>query len=435
MKDLCPHPGPGTRRAGLGVLTLVGTLAIALSAAKALGNESKAVGDAEAMPLATPEPEAFPRVSGSPGNGITLQTGHDFSFNIKSRFQLRYQLNITPEDDEGRRDQKQLATVGTLRLSFSGLVLKPELTYMIQLALAARDYRDGATSPVYDAYLDWKLHRDFSLRAGQFFVQFDRLRTVRESALQLADRSRPVQELTLDRDIGITAYSEALFHDDSPLALRLGLWSGGGPNANTEKKPGMLLVGRVELRPLGPIDDDSDGDLLRRKSPGLALGTGLARAYRSNRQRTTTGATFSGGTTNVTQAAADLVFKWRGAALQGELLWKESSKDQIESVDAAGLAVVEHTRSGSGWVLQSSYTFDPPFELVARVSRLRAARGTDPVFRGDTSAKGDELAGGANYYFNGHKLKLQANWIGRMPPGFRLRAADHLVHVQLDGTF
>ena len=215
-------------------------------------------------------------VSGAPGQGLTLKVGDAFSLNLRSRIQLRYQWSASAKDEGPDRQIEQLVTIGTARLWFSGNVFVPELTYMIQLAVAGRDFRDGATSPIYDAYLDWKIHRDFNVRAGQFFVPFDRLRTVREWALQMADRPRPVLELTLDRDVGVAFYSERFLGARSPVAWRLGAFGGGGTNLTRGRQPGALVVGRLELRPLGPIDDDREGDLERRRIPGLALGGGFA---------------------------------------------------------------------------------------------------------------------------------------------------------------
>ena len=390
-----------------------------------------------AAPLAkseTPAPPPF-EVSGAPGKGLTLKVGDTFSLNLKSRIQLRYQLHIPQAEDGAARQLDQLVTVGTLRLYFSGNIFTPALTYMIQLALAARDYRDQAISPVYDAYLDYAVHRDLHVRAGQYFVPFDRLRTVREFALQMTDRPRPVAEFTLDRDVGITSYSESFLGDHSPLAWRVGVFGGGGNNLTTSKKPGALVVGRVELRPFGAMDDDQEGDLERRVTPGLAIGTGFAANYNTNRLRSTTGATFQGGTTDYRHAAADLVFKWRGWALQAEYLRKQASADTIISTDAEGDPLVEYTRSGQGWVVQTSYTFDPPFELVARVSRMYAFAGTDPTLVTEVEDYGQELGAGLNYYLNGHRMKVQTDWIARMPYNFNMQAADQVVRAQLDVTF
>lgn len=390
------------------------------------------------VPVVTaPAPAAStaPDITGVPGKGLTITTGERFSLNLRSRIQVRYSLGIPAEDASGDRKLDQLVNIGTARLWLSGHAYRPELTYMVQLALAGRDYRDGAVSPIFDAFLDWKAHRDVGVRVGQFFVPFDRLRTVRELALQLTDRPRPVTELTLDRDVGVTLYSDRFLGDSSPVAWKLGAFGGGGTNLSTGKEPGLLVVARVELRPLGAIDDDSEGDLERRRKPGLAIGAAFAGNWNTNRLRSTTGGTFTGGTTDYKHAAVDLVFKWRGAAFQAEYLWKRASNDQIVSTHPDGTSLIEYTRSARGWVLQGSYTFDPPFELVGRLSRLYTAGGTDPRLIAEVDTRGQEIAVGVNRYLNGHRLKLQADWIARTTPDFELGNADHLVHVQLDATF
>lgn len=266
-------------------------------------------------------------------------------------------------------------------------------------------------------------------------MPFDRLRTVRELALQMADRPRPVGELTLDRDVGVVVYSDNFLGDKSPVAYRLGVFGGGGTNLSTGREPGALFLARAELRPLGPIDDDSEGDLARRKRPALALGAGFAANVNTNRLRSTTGATFAGGTTDYLHAAADAVLKWYGLAVQAEYLWKHASADTIVSTNADGGEVTEYTRSGHGWVLQASYTFDPPFEVVGRLSRMHAGTGTDPKLVSEVESRGQEVGAGMNYYFNNHQLKLQADWIGGMPYSFDVGKAEHAVQVQLDATF
>jgi hypothetical protein len=377
-------------------------------------------------------PRTAVEITAAPGKGFTVAAGDAFSFNLRLRAQLRYQLHVPPADVADDRKPDEVVQVGTVRAWLSGTTLSPRLTYMIQLALADRDYRDGAISPIFDAFVDYKAHRDLAIRVGQFFVPFDRLRTVREFALQLADRPRPVNELTLDRDVGIVAYSERVF--DSPLAYRVGLWGGNGTNRSAPSEVGPMATARLELRPLGPIDDDSEGDLERRARPGLALGAGYAINVNTDRTRSTTGPTFAGGkTTTFHHAALDAVFKWRGLAVQLEYLWRGASRTHLETI-VDGLVVTEHARQASGWVVQASYTFDPPFELVGRISRMSTPAETDPKLAAEVDRLGQEYAVGANYYLNGHQFKVQADWIVRTgTAGHRDR--DHLVHVQLDATF
>lgn len=417
--------------AALACVVACGVALLIASPGEALAQPAPTGAEAGAA-QAEPAPSGF-EVSGAPGRGVTLET-EDLSLNLRSRIQLRYQADVAAPDDDGERDVLQTVNVGTARLLLSGHLLEPELTYAVQLAVAGRDFRDGATSPLYDAFLDWKAHRDLSVRAGQSFVPFDRLRTIRELALQMADRPRPVAELTLDRDVGITVYSDTFLDDDSPLAWRIGAFGGGGTNLTTAKEPGGLFVGRVELRPLGPIDDDSEGDHERRDFPGLALGAGAAVNANTNRARSTTGATL-GGVTDFAHAAADLVFKWKGFALEGEVLYRGASTRAIVSRDDDGATVVERTRSAGGWVVQASYTFDPPFEVVGRLSRITPLGATDPAFVAELAARGQELGAGLNYYVNGHRLKVQADWIALAPPELDLGEAQHVAHLLLDATF
>lgn len=373
-------------------------------------------------------------VTGHPGNGVTVDAGDAFSLNLKARIQIRYQLAIPHEDDKGNRKLEQTVNIATTRLYLSGHMYNRNLTYMLQLAFGGRDYRDGTTSPIYDASLDLAAHRDLKVRVGQYYVPFDRLRTMRDWALQIADRPRPVTELALDRDVGATFYSDTFLGDASPVAYRLGAFGGAGTNLLTGKKPGALLVGRLELRPLGPVDDDIEGDLERKPKPRLALGGAVAGNWNTSRARSTTGPTFVGGTTDYRHAAVDLVFKWFGFALEAEHLWRAASRNRIESVDENGGPLTEYTRSGRAWILQASYVFDPPLEIVGRLSRLHTYAGTDPKFQTDVEAGGQEVGAGLNYYFNGHKLKLQADWMAVMPTNFEMHRADHLVHVVLDAT-
>lgn len=408
-------------------------------------------------PLAVPAPEKKEEkkppeavFSGKPGDGVTVKVGDAFSLNLKSRIQLRYQFNESAPAADGSRKQEQLVNVGTLRLIIGGNILSPELTYLVQLALADRDYRDGAKSPVYDAFFDWKGHRDVSVKVGQYFVPFDRLRTIREAALQMADRSRPVSELTLDRDVGVTFYSDHFLGDKSPFAYRLGVFGGGGTNLSLGKKPGALAVARLELRPLGDLDDDKDGDLDRREKPALALGVAGAANWNTNRPRSTTGngaapnlVQYTGWLTDYYHLAADLVFKWQGFALQGEYVWRQASVASFQAKDASGALVVdtngdpvlEYTRSGHGWVAQASYVFPVPVEIVGRYSRMYAFSGTDPALIKDVTNKGNEFGVGLNYYLNGHKAKFQADYIARAPEQIDFGRADHAVHVQADMTF
>lgn len=373
-------------------------------------------------------------ISAAPGRGATLSSEDGrFALTVRTRFVPRVDLHLPPAAEGEPRAPETRANISTARLWVQGHAFSEDLKYLTQLAYAARDYRDGVTSPLFDAYIDWTPHRDLNVKVGQYFVPFDRLRTVREFALQMTDRPRPVSELTLDRDVGVTLYSEHLGGDRSPLAYHLGVFGGDGMHATGFTPAGALGVARLELRPLGEIDDASEGDLDNRAAPGLALGVGAAYNLNTTRLRSTTGATFAGGTADYLHLAADLVFKWRGFAVEGELLYRDAAQDRIVSTDDAGGEVVEWTRSGYGWVGQASVHLRPGVEFTGRYSHLVASEGTDPSWVEELEARDNEVAAGVNWYLNGHRFKLQTTWIALFAEDFA--QADHTVVTQLDMMF
>src|SRR5205085_2142840 len=126
-------------------------------------------------------------------------------------------------------------------------------------------------------YLEYVGVRDANLKVGQFFVPFDRARTIRESALQFADRQQVVKELTLDRDIGVAVSSNDLFGLNGWLGYALYVGTGEGKNQFGPRAPWPLVSARVVVRPFGNFDDDQEADLSREWRPRLAIG--IAGAY------------------------------------------------------------------------------------------------------------------------------------------------------------
>ncbi len=240
----------------------------------------------------------------------------------------------------------------------------------------------------------------------------------------MPERPRPVAELTLDRDVGVYAYSDHLLGDRSPVAYRVGVFGGKGTGQTQPHAPGGLVVARVELRPLGDVDDDSEGDLDRRPTPGLAIGIAGAANVGTNRQRSTTGATYPDGVATYLHGAADLVFKWRGVSMIAEAVARDATADVV----TAGDGRVSRTRSGWGWFAQPACMVTPRVEAAARYSELHAFDGTDPSL-----APAREIGAGANLYLNGHRFKAQLGWTA-LCEGDATRA-HHTMNLQLDTSF
>lgn len=370
-------------------------------------------------------PREHPVVAAAPGRGMTVTSADDrFSMSVRGRIQLRHSVLGAPIDEA--LDWTQATQVRTARVYLVGHTLSRDVGYVLQLAVAPNDYRDGTISPVFDAYLDWQISERVAMRVGQFFVPFDRARTNREWALQLPERPRAVMELTLDRDTGVVLYSDTMLGDDSPIVWRLGVFSGGGPNALGVRRPGGLGVARLELHPFGRMkDSDVEGDQEIRSTPSLALGVGAAYNHASPKVRSTTGNLWTTGTSDNLHLVADGVLKWRGLGLMGEVLRREVLDHDLTDP--------EGPRPAWGWLTQASVAFNPQVEIVGRWGRTLPGEGADPTWAAEIEARSWEAGAGANHYFNGHRFKLQAGWQALYEED--IADAHHGLQAQIDVTF
>jgi hypothetical protein len=412
---------------------LVVAVLLAAASARAQGTPEAAAPTQPPRPetsaVATPsKPKESPAtVTAAPGRGIVVKTADErFSFGLRARAQFRDTF-IHSGDTETNELQ-----VRTLRLTLHGNVLAPELRYNVQLAFGGGDFERDSSSPVFDAFVEYTRLRDLNIRAGQFFVPFDRARTIREFALQFVDRQQVVRELSLDRDVGLMLSSSNLFGLGDRLAYNLFIGGGEGRNRFGPQKLGPLAVARFTVRPFGAFDDDQESDLTREKRPRLALGIAGARNLATNRQNSTYGTTFVVGTTDYTNAAVDVVFKYAGFSLLAEGLWRRANVNSLQGMTAAGAPVQEWTRSGYGYFVQAGMLVQPTVEVVGRWEQLFARGGTDPQFIQLAETQGRQVAGGVNFYANGHALKLQSDYVYVFGHSGTPR---HFVRLQLDASF
>ncbi|WP_239576498.1 porin [Archangium primigenium] len=383
----------------------------------------------EATPAQEPPPEkpAPPPVvvTAEPGRGIVVKAGERYSLGLRARIQLRE----TYLRADGRDTSE--TNVKTLRLIVHGNVLAPELRYTIQLAFGGPDFEAGSSSPIFDAYVDYTRWRDLNLRVGQFFVPFDRARTIREFALQFVDRQLVVRELTLDRDVGVMLSSSDFLGLGERLAYQVFIGGGDGRNRYQGYESGALSVLRLTLRPFGAFDDDQEGDVTRAPRPRLAVGVGAAYNARTSRRNSTYGTPFTAGTTSYSHLAADVVFKYRGFSLLAEALWRKARENELEGL-VNGARVLEPTRSGYGYLVQGGLLVSPKVELTARWEELFTLRGTDPQFVQLARTQGKQLGGGLNVYLNGHAFKVQGDYFYIFGPEGTPR---HTARLQLDASF
>jgi hypothetical protein len=370
--------------------------------------------------------EAPPFVSAASGKGITVTAPDDsFSMTLRGRIQIRETVTIA--DDEAKNE----VNVRTMRIHMLGHVLSPDIRYAVQLAFGTVDFEPGNPSPIFDAWLDFQHIRDAKLKVGQYFVPFDRARTNRESNLQLVDRQQMVTELNLDRDVGVTLHSED-FLGLEVLNYSLGVFGGNGRNRTGSQEMGYLYMGRLGVRPMGPFDDDTEGDLKLSETPRLSVGVAGGYNQNTDRNRSTIGATYQLGTVDYIHAAADAVFKFQGLSLLLEGLYRTSPEDTLVG-EIDGETVTEYTRSGWGYLAQFGYMLTDQIEVAGRYDELYAFDGTDPALVDLVDTQGRETGLGLNYYLNGHSFKFQADHAMRFRDD--LAAATHFARLQVDASF
>jgi len=423
-----------------------------------------------------PAAPSVPTFTLEPGRGLTATAGDAFSLTVLSRIQLR--SSVTVGDDDADADASpELGNdtqIRTLRLWLRGHVLDPHVRYGIQLAFGGNDFETlrvttrgpsgDATSavtnpsPIFDAFLELTHLRDLTLRVGQFFVPFDRARTIREFALQSVDRAEVVRELTLDRDVGLAIYSNDLFGWGGRLGYQLGVFGGDGRNRFGTREPGFLYVARVSVRPMGSFDEDVEGDLARTAEPRLMVGGAFAFDHQTDRRRATTGDPYEAYSLPVSldgapaeprgsvtfdtlHAAGDLAFKWQGFYLLAEVVWRQATAPSRAVTFERGGDTVTSTlfaRDAWGGLVQTSYATSTLLDLFqlevwARYEQMEAIGPTDPELIATLAARGRGLAGGLNAYFNGHALKVQLDWTHGFGDDFG--RGPHTVRLQLDASF
>lgn len=376
---------------------------------------------------AASKPKLLPLFTLAPGKGIGLALPDGrFSFNLRFRAQLR--------DTILYQNDKTTNEIGfkTIRLWLTGNLLNPDIKYGIQLAFGFGDFETGSSTPLFDAFVEYTRFRDLQIKVGQFFVPFDRLRTVREFALQLVDRPAVIRELTLDRDVGVAFSSQDLFGTRGILSYQLAVFGGEGRNRFGGAAPGGLYVGRIAIRPFGAFDDDTEGDLERRRHPGLSIGFAGAYNQATNRQRGTTGNTYTLGTFDYGHAAADLIFKYAGFYLAGEVVYRQARQPFLEGTKD-GKTVREWSRSAWGYVIQASAMLSRQVEVVGRWEQLIPIGNTDPALVQTGKDQNRQVGGGLNLYLNGHLFKVQADYFYLF--GTQTTGQGHQARVQLDVSF
>jgi hypothetical protein len=187
-----------------------------------------------------------------------------------------------------------------------------------------------------DAYLEFRPHAAFTLRAGQFLVPFLRAYQFNELNLGFLDRptytpispDRSFLRYLNPRDVGVMARGH--IGDTSPgatspvLEYNLGLFIGRGPNAARNDDDAFLYALRLQLHALGvPEGVHAESDLARNERPKLGI---AAAVYSNCDDRANWNRGFD----------ADAELRWKGLYASASFVWFRNgpaSNDQFNYGD------------------------------------------------------------------------------------------------------
>ncbi len=309
-----------------------------------------------------------------------------FKLQLEGQLQTRWIWNYHNEVDRYQYGFDNPLT----RLTFSGHVFNPGLTYRIQSNFSNL----GGGGDLQDAWIRWQLDDNWAVRAGQFRVPFTREELVDESRQQAVDRSLVNESLNLGRSQGIE-----LFYEGGPWRWALAVIDAGEDNIGGG--------GFVGARPANtPWFTPALGEYsFATRIEHLAAG----RWEQFDQFTSPPGDEFA-----MMVGAAGYVFQGSYGDLRLEEFWLAGTVDLSLQFGGANLFgsvtydYLDDPQSGFvnvlGAVVQGGAYFSPKFEAFARVEY--------GFFDFQVVEVADlwVLTMGGNYYFDGQDVKLTADF-------------------------
>jgi hypothetical protein len=335
---------------------------------------------------------------------------------------------ITP-DDPGNASGFDIRRA---RISFSGNVLNPDLTYKLEGDFEGTS--NGAFD-ITDAYVGYRLTDFVKLRAGSFKVPFAKAELTSDPTGTFAERTEVLSPFDPVRALGVSVYGDIV-----PGTLGYEVNANDGSRSNTFRQVDTVggtpnldnrlgFYGRIQWAGSGKIAQFADESDLRPASEngqfiwllGAAVGYESQNATNNSFPSPQTTAVVQGlsngdgpGFTNYTlngdifRATVDWSAKWQGLSFLTAAFFQQVNANQgnTSSTSATSIATGPFGAGDAsffqhGYYGQVGYFVIPQkLEVVGRAGAL-LTEGYPNV--------GEWYSLGANYYFYGHNLKLQSD--------------------------
>jgi len=345
-------------------------------------------------------------------DGIKVGYDKGFVLNVKDQFEMKFgawiqfQHEFQDFDDPTKSDTSTFK-VAKGRLRWSGFMYSPMFAYVIQLEVADPNNpknNGSKDTSLKDFAIDIKHYEDVKVRIGQFKVPFNRQQMAFFGDLQFVDTSLASKKFNANqtnaRDIGIMMSGA---HDEGKLQYFVGLFNGNGINQEKDNDSSKYLtVGRIVFNPLGKMSI-SESDVANTEKPLLSVGA--AYAYDAGNM--------DGDGANRGSAKTlglEFAFKHQGKSVQGEYYFRNDSRN----FDADG-----------AYLQGGIFLVPEKVEIAARYAHYSPDT--------PTSLDEEEIMGGVNIFFAGHRRKLQIDFANiSMDAG---NFDDHRIRTQYQISF
>lgn len=366
--------------------------------------------------------------AGPPASPMTFTSADGlYRVSLGARAQVRYMFLDADQADAPAPDLSEWR-VRRAKLWLAGWAYSRRLTYRLQAGLESA----GTPRLLDDAYLDYRFRDEIEIRAGQFKTPFTREDLISAGALELVDRANAVDTFKTGRDIGAMLRG-GLFA--GRLTYQAGVFGGAGQSA-TRRGADTMVVARVVASPFGRMTP-GEGDLRATRKPLLSFGADLFHnALRKTGPRSLESATppYAGANgwlgrelalfgpsekIGILTWSVDAAFKWRGLSLQAEYLRGRAEGRETGTVLRARGAYVQ-----AGYLI-----------LPGRLGFAARYSSVDPNLDASRD-RWNEAQGAVSWYFQKHKVKLQADYTDiRRERGAQTTTDDRQIRLQAQVEF
>lgn len=320
------------------------------------------------------------------------EAGHTSSLQVGGLIQA--QSEAGDKTDSRFSDSNTRVFLRRARVNVSGNFAE-DFGFRLEMDLAGSlSNTSGYRAQMTDGYINWGRFKAANVKVGQFKTPFGFEQLYADPRLYTAERSLVSDRLTQSRQIGVQVAGAAL---DDRVNYAAGLFNGNGINQNFNDNNRMMAVARVGFV---PFDGRMFGEATK-----VSVGTNAFRTTDANLDRR----------------------RGIGFDAQAEIgraeVWGEYLRDTFEPSSRLPAG----SYYADGWYAQATYYLIPAkLQLAERLETFDPSDlATHDVTRSTVS--------GVNWYFKGHDLKLQLDWMRSDVPG--VSKAQQKVIARLQTAF